>query len=45
MDDRGEFAGIFRSGLRMDHASVTFDWSSYSDFKSVCASETNFSHP
>ena len=45
MDDRGEFAGTFRSGLKMDHASVTFDWSSYSDFKNACASETSFSHP
>jgi hypothetical protein len=45
MDDRGRVGGTFRSGLRMDHASVTFDWSGYSDFRKACASETNFSHP
>ena len=38
MDDRSSFAKIFRSGLRIEHASVTLDPGSYSDFKSACAS-------
>ena len=38
MDDRGNPGGQFRSGLRIEHASVTLDWGSYSDFKAVCAS-------
>lgn len=40
MDERGDHGEIgekFRSGLRIDHASVTFDWGSYSEFKSLCA--------
>jgi hypothetical protein len=38
MDDRGSFAKTFRSGLKIEHASVTLDPGSYSDFKSACAS-------
>jgi len=38
MDDRGSFAKTFRSGLRIEHASITLDPGSYSDFKSACAS-------
>jgi len=45
MDDRGGFGGTLRSGLRIDKASVTFNWSSYSDFENACATERNFSHP
>ncbi|HEY6351506.1 MAG TPA: hypothetical protein VI636_19050 [Candidatus Angelobacter sp.] len=41
MDDRGSVGSVFRSGLRIEHASVALDWSSYSDFKAVCASTTN----
>jgi hypothetical protein len=37
MDDRGAYSTTLRSGLRPEHASITFDWGSYSDFKSVCA--------
>ncbi len=37
MDDRGRIGGTFQNGARMDHASVTFDWGSYSDFKKACA--------
>ena len=37
MDDRGSFAKTFRSGLNIDHASVTLDPGSYSDFKAACA--------
>jgi len=38
MDDRGAYSAALRSGLRPEHASVTFDWGSYSNFKAVCAS-------
>jgi len=37
MDDRGRIGNAFRSGLRIERASITLDWSSYSDFKVVCA--------
>ena len=40
MDDRNSVGGPFRSGLRIEHASVTLDWGSYSDFKAACASAT-----
>lgn len=42
MDDRGSIGDRFRSGLRIEHASVTLDWGSYSAFKSACASATNY---
>jgi hypothetical protein len=42
MDDGGSMGSLFRSGLRIEHASVTLDWGSYSDFKAVCASATNY---
>lgn len=38
MEDRGEPGHIFRSGLTVEHASVTLAWGSYSDFKAACAS-------
>jgi hypothetical protein len=38
MDDREESGNRFRSGLRMDHASVSLDLGGYTDFKDVCAS-------
>jgi hypothetical protein len=38
MDDRGSVGGSFRSGLKIEHASVTLDWGGYSDFKARCAS-------
>jgi hypothetical protein len=41
MDDRGESSGKFRSGLKIDHASVTFDYGSLSDFKKACSALTN----
>jgi hypothetical protein len=41
MNDRGSVGSTFRSGLRIEHASVTLDWSSYSDFKAVCANAMN----
>ena len=37
MDEGGDVPGTFRSGLRIEHASVTFDWGTYSDFKDLCA--------
>lgn len=37
MDDRNGVGGTFGSGLRIEHASVTLDWGSYSDFKAMCA--------
>jgi hypothetical protein len=36
-----DWASPFRSGVRFDHASVTLDWSTYSDFKHVCATRPN----
>ncbi len=38
MDDHGAYSSSLRSGLKLEHASVAFDWGSYSDFKSICAS-------
>jgi hypothetical protein len=40
MDDRGGPNGLFRSGLKVEHASITLDWGSYSDFKAACAKAT-----
>jgi hypothetical protein len=46
MDDRGEASGKFRSGPKIDHASVTFDYGSISDFKNACSGSTNVpAHP
>ena len=41
MDDRGNTGGQFRSGLRIEHASVALNWGGYSDFKAVCARAPN----
>lgn len=38
MDDHGAYSSTLSSGVRPEHASVTFAWGSYSDFKAVCAS-------
>lgn len=38
MDDRGEPGTKFRSGLNIEHASVTLEPGSYSDFEAACAS-------
>lgn len=35
--DHGEVGSPFHSGLRVDYASVTLDWGSYSEFKNMCA--------
>ncbi|HEV2116529.1 MAG TPA: hypothetical protein VGR48_10915 [Terriglobales bacterium] len=37
MQDRGELGSTFRSGLKIERASVTLDWGRYSDFKAMCA--------
>jgi hypothetical protein len=37
MNDRGRYAGAFRSGPKIEHASVTLDWGPYSQFKAACA--------
>lgn len=41
MDDRGEASGKFRSGVTIEHASLTLGYGSYSDFKSTCSTATN----
>ena len=43
MDDRGAPGSIFRSGLKIEHESVTLERGSYADFEAACASATNFS--
>jgi hypothetical protein len=40
MDDRDRASGKFRSGLKVEHASITFDWGSFSDFKAACANSS-----
>jgi hypothetical protein len=41
MDGRTSVGHLFRSGITIEHPSVTFDWGSYADFKSACESATN----
>ena len=41
MDDPNSVESLFRSGLKIKPVSVTFDWSTYSDFKATCANATN----
>jgi hypothetical protein len=41
MDDRGESSERFRSGLRVEHASVTLEWGGKADFDAACASMTS----
>jgi|GEM_PF-1119455 len=38
--DHGEVGSPFRSGLRIDYASVALGWGNYADFKRVCARST-----
>lgn len=40
MDDRGRANSKFRSGLKIEHASITLDSGSYSDFKAACSNAT-----
>ena len=44
MDDRGRFSGTLQSGLRIDQASVTFNWSGYSEFENACTTQKNVLH-
>lgn len=44
MDDRNHVGNTFRSGLKIERASVTLDWGSYSDFKVTCANAMNLRH-
>lgn len=37
MNDRGHVPDTFPSGLRIEGASVAFDWGSYREFKELCA--------
>jgi hypothetical protein len=41
VNDRGSPGATFRSGLNIEHASVTLGWDRYSDFKARCARATN----
>ncbi len=41
MNDRGEWSAPFRSGLRIEHASVTLESGSKADFNAACASMSN----
>jgi hypothetical protein len=43
MDDRGESSGKFRSGRKIDDASVTLDNGGFSYFKNACSALTNVS--
>jgi hypothetical protein len=45
MDDRGEPGNTFRSGLKIEHASVNLDWTGYWSLKNVCANATNLPTP
>ena len=38
MDDRGNWSTSFRSGLRIERASVTLQWSPYWSCKTACQS-------
>ncbi|MCU1249636.1 MAG: hypothetical protein JWQ49_2665 [Edaphobacter sp.] len=41
MDDRGEWSKKIRSGLRVEHASVSLEWGGKADFDAACASMTS----
>jgi hypothetical protein len=41
MDDGNAWASVFKSGLKIEHASVTLRWGSYKDFMAMCASGTD----
>ena len=41
MDDRSSVGGPFRSGLRIEHASVAFDWEDFRIFEAVCANKAS----
>jgi len=41
LDDRGAWSKAFRSGLRIEHASVTLSWGSKADFDAACNTMSN----
>jgi hypothetical protein len=41
MNDRGRYAGTFRTGLKIEQTSVTLSPIGYSDFKAACARATD----
>jgi hypothetical protein len=41
MEERDRPGSVFRSSLKVEHASVVLDWGRYSEFKTMCASATN----
>ena len=41
MEDRGAWSKPFRSGLRLEHASVTLNWGSKADFNAACDRMSN----
>jgi hypothetical protein len=41
MDDRGRPGNTFRSGLKIDHASVNLAWGFYWSFRNVCPTEAH----
>ena len=43
MDSRSTVGNQFRSGLKIEHPSVSLQWGRYSEFKAMCASSTNYS--
>ena|SRR5215469_1053556 len=45
MNDRGRYSSKFRSGLTVEHASVTFEWGSKSEFESACANTKSRATP
>ncbi len=40
MTDRHRSSEKFRSGLKIDQATITLDWGSYAEFKTACANLT-----
>jgi hypothetical protein len=45
MDDRGQANGEFRSGLTIEHASITLEPAGLSDLRVACGAVTAFSPP
>lgn len=40
MDDHDRASGKFRSGLKIEHSSITLNWGSFSGFKVACSNAT-----
>lgn len=45
MNTRGDWSSSFRSGLTVQHASVTFEWGSKSEFEAACANQKSRATP